>query len=159
MFINTLLFLLLLTPPVQDSTIIAKPQISCLDSTSRAVFQTLEAAFQAVEHSKNNNRKNKYPTFSILSFKHLSIQEFQDSLECTLPLSAITDSTFRIGVSKFIDQDACLACTTLVVSFFNPANENNMPIANYRYYLTTKKQIYEYITVARTVKLIIEEKQ
>lgn len=155
MFFLILSTLFLITPPQPDSTLTNTCQEQLIDSTTIEVFQTLHSAYLAVEEFKNQSRKKKYPTFSILNSKHLSVQEFQDTLNCALPPSVITDSTFRIGISIFELGEQCPH--TLVISFFNTNSSNNLPLANFRFCIENGYRQYQFINNHQSIKVIIEE--
>lgn len=155
MFFIILSTLFLITPPQPDSTLANQCQEKFIDSTATAVFQTLHSSYLAAEEFKNQNPNEKYPTFSIFYDKHISIQEFQDTLKFILPVSEISRSSFRVGISIIEYDEDCPYI--LVISFFNSASENHLPIANFRYCVVDSSRSYEFINYDKNVKLTIEE--
>jgi hypothetical protein len=109
-----------------------------------AIFQTLNAAWQAEDNYQQNHSGNYLP-LSIFGKSCLSPASFEKKLNCQLPLSAITDSSYNITVAKTtVEGDTCTE-TILIISFYNQ-NREHLPLAIFRYNMTQQYIFYEYIT-------------
>jgi hypothetical protein len=137
-------FLLTTGTPAEDSCLQLQCQEQGINTSVCSVYQTLYAAWLAQESHKS--RHYGYLALSVLANNQLTVSEYEKTLNCQLPASPITDSTYRITVAQIADYDDTTACSILVIGFFNSQSDGHLPLANFRYNMTTKTFLYQYIT-------------
>jgi len=152
MFIFIVSLFLLTSPLAQSSALAGRCQEQGIDTAVCAVFQTLEAAWQAEKNYKQDNG-GKYLLLSVLNQEHLTVSAFEKELKCQLPVSPITDSAYLVTVGQAVDLEDSYADTTLVIGFFNGRTTCHLPFANFRCNLVTGDRQYEYVTPDTTFKL------